>query len=613
MTTDNRNDHNLNAPVRKNGVPTERASGQPVKPSAPRSPHHTDNRQVVHLDSHTVRVPEIPSARGNANRPSVKTGKQPALKTGRQQAVGGKRPSQTGKQQAVGGIRPSQTGKQQAVGGKRPSQTGRQQAVTSKPRESVAKHQQSSATAARALKTTGIAIAALVALYLIGALVFSFIFVPNTKMGSFDLSLKTKAGAETMINDVLKDYKITVSGNGFSFVATADQTGLAVDAKSAVEEAHADVNGWAWPVLLLSGSHDETDKLAAMGDTGSISQLTQTAVDEFNTEATAPVQANIAYDASRSSFVVVSEKEGTQLDRQKVIESVGYAVANFEPTLELTSEHILKPDVYSSDERLGDAITKANAMVNSNVVLKLGGTTVATIDSSVLSTMISIDSTVTPVLSASAYNDWEYGFIPKVNTVGDARTFTRADGMSVTVSGGVFGWKVDETALREQLEHAVQACQRGDLEVPCTQKGDVYTGPGERDWKTRYIDVDISEQHVRFYGDDGSIIWEADCITGTPDGERDTVPGVWAVNDKKSPNKLIGKKNGVVVYETDVTYWMPFESDSIGFHDATWQTRFGSAYYEWGAGSHGCVNLSLDDAALLYGIIQVGDVVVVHA
>ena len=35
-------------------------------------------------------------------------------------------------------------------------------------------------------------------------------------------------------------------------------------------------------------------------------------------------------------------------------------------------------------------------------------------------------------------------------------------------------------------------------------------------------------------------------------------------------------------------------------------------YYEWGAGSHGCVNLPLEEAATLYGIIEIGDVVVVH-
>ena len=117
---------------------------------------------------------------------------------------------------------------------------------------------------------------------------------------------------------------------------------------------------------------------------------------------------------------------------------------------------------------------------------------------------------------------------------------------------------------------------------------------------------------MRFYGDNGSIIWEADCISGSPDGKHDTGRGVWYVNAKESPSKLIGYENGKKIYETTVKFWMPFEGNGIGFHDATWQPSFGGSMYANGYGSHGCVNLSYSDAETLYGIIEEGDVVVVH-
>ena len=148
--------------------------------------------------------------------------------------------------------------------------------------------------------------------------------------------------------------------------------------------------------------------------------------------------------------------------------------------------------------------------------------------------------------------------------------------------------------------------------MPCIDTAAVYNGVGQRDWGNRYLDVDISEQHVRFYGDDGAIIWETDFISGMPDGTHDTVPGTWYVNNKESPSKLIGYENGKKIYETTVTYWMPFEGNGIGFHDATWQPGFGGTMYANGYGSHGCVNLSYSAAQELYGIVQVGDVVVVH-
>jgi len=84
------------------------------------------------------------------------------------------------------------------------------------------------------------------------------------------------------------------------------------------------------------------------------------------------------------------------------------------------------------------------------------------------------------------------------------------------------------------------------------------------------------------------------------------------VNAKESPSKLIGYENGKKIYETMVQYWMPFEGNGIGFHDATWQPSFGGSMYANGYGSHGCVNLSYSDAQTLYGIIDYDDVVVVH-
>ena len=73
---------------------------------------------------------------------------------------------------------------------------------------------------------------------------------------------------------------------------------------------------------------------------------------------------------------------------------------------------------------------------------------------------------------------------------------------------------------------------------------------------------------------------------------------------KKSPDVLRGEKkpDGTYEYETQVTYWMPFNG-GIGFHDATWQAYFGGDRYTY-AGSHGCINMPLDAAATLYSIID---------
>ncbi|MFR7671474.1 MAG: L,D-transpeptidase, partial [Collinsella sp.] len=130
----------------------------------------------------------------------------------------------------------------------------------------------------------------------------------------------------------------------------------------------------------------------------------------------------------------------------------------------------------------------------------------------------------------------------------------------------------------------------GDIEISYSKKADTITAKGEPDWKA-YIDVDLSEQHARYYDENGNIVWEANFISGKP-GEDATPEGVWQINSNDGASKLIGAKDPATEkpkYESPVSYWMPFEGNMIGFHDATWQNdkSFDNAEsYKW-CGSHG--------------------------
>ena len=114
------------------------------------------------------------------------------------------------------------------------------------------------------------------------------------------------------------------------------------------------------------------------------------------------------------------------------------------------------------------------------------------------------------------------------------------------------------------------------------------------------------------YDETGTLIWEAPCVSGTPNGAHNTPTGVFWLNQKASPSVLKGTNLDGSKYESAVRYWMPFVGNVIGLHDADWQAAFGGTLYQQGRGSHGCVNLPVGSAADLFGIIQSGDVVVCH-
>ncbi len=120
-----------------------------------------------------------------------------------------------------------------------------------------------------------------------------------------------------------------------------------------------------------------------------------------------------------------------------------------------------------------------------------------------------------------------------------------------------------------------------------------------------YIEVSLKEQHVWMYVN-GELVVETDCVTGTDSSaDRRTTPGIYPITYKQSPATLKGAG-----YSSDVSYWMPFNMGQ-GLHDATWRSSFGGNIYKT-SGSHGCVNLPLDKAKIIYEHAWKGMPVVVY-
>ena len=135
---------------------------------------------------------------------------------------------------------------------------------------------------------------------------------------------------------------------------------------------------------------------------------------------------------------------------------------------------------------------------------------------------------------------------------------------------------------------------------------------GPQDWGSTYVEVDLTRQHM-WYVKDGSVVMEADVVTGKPTPDKETPQGVYSILEMKRDKVLLGdiKANGQREYETLVAYWMRVTWTGIGFHDATWQTAFGGERYKT-AGSHGCINMSLSDAGRLYEMLEMYTPVVMH-
>ena len=119
-----------------------------------------------------------------------------------------------------------------------------------------------------------------------------------------------------------------------------------------------------------------------------------------------------------------------------------------------------------------------------------------------------------------------------------------------------------------------------------------------------YAEVDISMQKVYCYYQ-GKLVLIADCVTGIPTygTTKGTNKGYTEINGKAYDTKLMG--------DAPADIFISFNPDGEGFHDARWRSQFGGEIYLTN-GSHGCVNMRLEDVKVLDKFLKAGDRVLVH-
>ncbi len=468
---------------------------------------------------------------------------------------------------------------------------------------------------AKTRKTVAIVLGSIVGVialvYLGGVLVFTNLFFPQTRIADIDISLKNADEVHDILQSTMDDYKFKVQGEGLDITITSSQAGMSLDSQTITEDMHSRVNPWAWPVEVFT-EHDETESLVASYATNDLSGILAAAADQVNASAKAPVNAAIAFDETKGAYVITPEEGGTMINPEALAEVVSAKAAVLTPVITVDSSVLQTPTVYRDDPRLAEALEAANQLVRAKFNLTLGNDVVATVDSNLLSQWITLDENYTATLDEEAMVAWATELAQSCNTIGSERTYTRPDGKVITVKGGDYGWSVDVDAAVPLIQEAVWSGATGDLALPTKRAGGAWQGRGAQDWSNRYIDVDLTEQKARFYGDDESIIWESDIVSGNPTQGNGTPQGVYYIKSNDGASELIGlKPDGTEDYRTKVDFWMPFKGNSIGFHDANWQSSFGGSRYTY-AGSHGCINLPPAKAEELHGLLQVGDAVIVH-
>ena len=319
---------------------------------------------------------------------------------------------------------------------------------------------------------------------------------------------------------------------------------------------------------------------------------------------TAPENAYVAFKDNQ--FQIVPETQGTQLNVKQAYRILDEAVAETQESVDFgtTPEAYVSASVTQNDPELQSALEACNNYTKASITYTFGEQT-TTLDGNTIKDWLQFDEKGQLLLDDNTFQQHIADYVAQLaatyNTVGTEREFYTTSGRTVYVSSSVYGWAIDQAAEAAQLSQEIQSGTQTSREPVYSQRANSH---GVNDLGNTYIEVDLSNQHMYYY-QSGALVFDSDFVSGNMSyADRQTHSGIFTLYYKKSPDVLRGAKkpDGTYEYEEPVSYWMPFDG-GIGFHDAPWRGEFGGDIYLT-SGSHGCINLPPDNAAVLYSMID---------
>lgn len=435
-------------------------------------------------------------------------------------------------------------------------------------------------------------------------------FLFNTRINGHDFSGKTLTQASAILESDIENYSLEITGNHDlkEEINSADiDMEYVKDGK--LKEIIHEQKAFLWPGMFFVRNSVSLAPEFVYDD-----EKLQEKIDSLQAvtgEQIPSISAYPGYDGEK--FVIIPEEYGTQVNREKLNQAVRLKVEELDSFLDLEKEKCYQDPLYTQEsEAVKLACDLMNSYCDASVVYNMDEDVI--IDRSVISKWLSVDDEMQVSIDENAVRNWLEQFGDTYDTVGITRTFTTPSGKAATVTGGTYGWSINEDTEFDAIINAIKNGEKVTKE-PAYYIGGTAASHTMPDWGNTYVDVDLSAQHM-WYVENGSIVLETDVVTGEPIPEKITPEGVYTILEKGLNQVLVGAivpSTGKPEYMTPVSYWMRVTWSGIGFHDANWQSSFGGTRNQIpNVGSHGCINMPVDQAASLYSLVDVGTPVVIH-
>lgn len=310
-------------------------------------------------------------------------------------------------------------------------------------------------------------------------------------------------------------------------------------------------------------------------------------------------------DTSDPDFPIIPEVYGTETDTERFFTDLTHHIQAGELNFIFDErKYYTMPEVVADDPDLKKYQEYCRNFLSQKITYELGEETF-TLSTEQLDHLMKDDMSGVPDEAAIA--EYVAQLSEQYDNIGVERNFTSLSGREVKVKGGTYGWQIDKDAEATQLIADISSHKDVSREPVFSKSG---YGPYSRALGNTYIDVDVSNQVVKYYKE-GELYFSSNCVTGCKATGTTTNIGTFYILNKARNVVLRGNNADGSQYASPVKYWLGINWSGEGFHDASWRSSFGGNIWI-SNGSHGCVNMPPNRMGELYEKAEEGIPVVVH-
>lgn len=436
-------------------------------------------------------------------------------------------------------------------------------------------------------------------IYLGFAWYFHSHFLPRTKLNGLSVSGNSPEAVKEKITEEIDGYTITLEErNGETEKLAGTDISLKPEFSDSIEKLIEQQNEFSW-VLSLFIARELDENTMVVFDEKQMEKAMRGLICMEKKNQVLPMDAYCS-EYKEDGYEIIPEEKGSFIDETKFLNELKDAVSNLEEKISLEKQECyVNPKVTADSKELIEMVETLNGYTGTVITYQVGEKSEVLDGSTIKDWMVTEDYKVS--VDEAAVEDYVTDLASSYNTAFHKRELKTSYGTTIPIVGGDYGWKVDKAGEKEQILKDLEAGLAVERELVYARRAASF---GEHDYGDTYVEINLTAQHLFFYKD-GSLLVEADFVSGNTSKNYDTPVGAYGLTYKERDAVLRGEN-----YASPVTYWMPY-CNNVGMHDASWRSSFGGNIYKT-SGSHGCVNLPPAAAKKIFENINDNDPVLVY-